>query len=87
MVRTWGVIEREKAPLALLITLREPTQPMVAEAAAAGFFDTPFGRFPRIQIATVSDLIEGKVPKLPPQEIGGGYKRAPREEARPDVLR
>jgi site-specific DNA-methyltransferase (adenine-specific) len=76
-----GVIEREKAPFAVLITLREPTQPMIAEAAAAGFFDTPFGRFPRIQIATVPELMDGKLPKLPPQEIGGGYKRAAREEA------
>jgi site-specific DNA-methyltransferase (adenine-specific) len=76
-----GAMEREKAPFAVLITLREPTKPMLKEAAAAGFFDTPFGRFPRIQIVTVSDLMEGKLPKLPPQEIGGGYKRAPREEA------
>jgi site-specific DNA-methyltransferase (adenine-specific) len=54
---------------------------MIKEAASAGFCDTPFGRFPRIQIATISDLMEGKLPKLPPQEIGGGYKRAAREEA------
>ena len=75
-----GVIEREKAPFAVLITLRNPTQPMVTEAASAGFFDTPFGRFPRIQIVTLSELMNGKLPKLPPQEIGGGYKRAAREE-------
>ena len=53
---------------------------MLKEAASAGFFDTPFGRFPRIQIVTVSDLMDGKLPKLPPQEIGSGFKRAPREE-------
>lgn len=75
-----GVMEREKAPLAVLITLREPTGPMVKEAASAGFFDTPFGRFPRVQIATVANLLEGKLPRLPPQERGGGYKRAEREE-------
>lgn len=68
-----GAMEREKAPFAVLITLREPTKPMMKEAASAGFFDTPFGRFPRIQIATVSELMDGKLPKLPPQEIGGGY--------------
>jgi hypothetical protein len=54
--------------------------PMVKEAAAAGFFDTPFGKFPRLQIATVSDVLAGKLPKLPPQEKGGGYKQAGLEE-------
>jgi hypothetical protein len=33
-----GVIEREEAEIGLLISLREPTQPMRAEAAAAGFY-------------------------------------------------
>lgn len=33
-----GVMEREKSPLAILITLRTPTAPMVKEAASAGFF-------------------------------------------------
>jgi hypothetical protein len=44
---------------------------MVKEAASAGFFKTPFGQFPRIQIVTVEQLLEGKIPKLPPQERGG----------------
>ena len=64
----------------LMMSLREPTAPMVKEAAAAGFFDTPFGKFPRLQIATVSDVLAGKLPKLPPQEKGGGYKQAGLEE-------
>jgi adenine specific DNA methylase Mod len=75
-----GVMEREQAPFALMITLRDPTAPMVKEAAAAGFFDTPFGKFPRLQIATVADTLAGKLPKLPPQEKGAGYKRAGLEE-------
>ena len=74
-----GVVEREKAPLGVLITLREPTGPMKAEAASAGFLETPFGRFQRLQVVTVGDLLDGKLPKLPPQEIGGGYKQAPKE--------
>jgi len=75
-----GVVERERALLGVLITLRKPTGPMKTEAASAGFFDTPFGKFPRIQIATVDDLLEGKLPRLPPQEVGAGYRRAEREE-------
>ena len=75
-----GVMERDEAPFALLMTLRDPTGPMVKEAAAAGFFETPFGKFPKMQIATVSDMLAGKLPKLPPQERGGGYKQAEREK-------
>ena len=75
-----GVMDREKAPLGVLITLRDATGPMKTEAASAGFLETPFGKFPRIQIATVADMLEGKIPRLPPQEIGGGYKLAPKEQ-------
>ena len=45
-----------------------------------GFLTTPFGQFPRLQVVTVGDLLEGKLPKLPPQEVGGGYKQAPKEQ-------
>jgi site-specific DNA-methyltransferase (adenine-specific) len=75
-----GVVEKEKAPIGVLITLREPTAPMIKTAATAGFVDTPFGKFPKIQIATVGDMLDGKLPKLPPQEKGGGYKQAAREK-------
>jgi hypothetical protein len=30
--------------------------------ASAGFFKTPFDQFPRIQIVTVEQLLEGKIP-------------------------
>jgi site-specific DNA-methyltransferase (adenine-specific) len=75
-----GVVERDKAPLGVLITLRDPTGPMKAEAAAAGFLETPFGKFQRLQVVTIGNLLEGKIPKLPPQEIGGGFKQAPQEK-------
>jgi len=75
-----SVIKQKKSPLGILITLREPTGPMVKEAATAEFLDTPFGKFPRLQIVTVADLLDGKLPKLPPQEKGGGYKQAAPEK-------
>ena len=81
-----GVVERDKAPLGVLITLREPTGPMKAEAASAGFLETPFGQFQRLQVVTVGDLLEGKLPKLPPQEVGGGYKQAPKEQTKQEKL-
>jgi site-specific DNA-methyltransferase (adenine-specific) len=81
-----GVMERDNAPLGVMITLREPTGPMVSEAAKAGFLETPFGRFQRMQVVSVATLLDGKLPKLPPQERGGGYKRAEKEQASQEKL-
>jgi hypothetical protein len=50
-----GVIEREKAAIGVLITLREPTKPMLTEAAAAGFYESKElpGHYPRLRILTI----------------------------------
>jgi hypothetical protein len=40
-MRQRGVVEREKAALGVLITMREPTRPMRVEAAAAGLYSSP----------------------------------------------
>lgn len=60
-----GVIEREKAAIGLFVTLAEPTSPMKAEAAKAGFFTVDGERYPRVQILTIEQLLEGKKPDLP----------------------
>lgn len=74
-----GVIERERAEAGILVSLVPPTGPMEAEAAKAGFFDTPFGRFPRIQIMTVEQLLGGAKPKLPPLALEAAFRKAARE--------
>ncbi len=74
-----GVIERERAEAGILVTLAEPTGPMEAEAAKAGFFDTQFGRSPRIQIMTVEHLLAGAKPKLPPLALEAAFRKAARE--------
>jgi hypothetical protein len=62
-----GVIEREDAEMGILVTLTEPTRPMLAEAAAAGYVkQSAHGRLPRIQIVTVADLLSNRRPVLPP---------------------
>jgi site-specific DNA-methyltransferase (adenine-specific) len=55
-----GDMEREKAPIGVLITLEEPTRPMREEAAAAGLYEhSLMGRsYNRIQIVTVKEMIE-----------------------------
>ncbi len=36
-----GVIEREKAEIGVLISVKHPTKPMLKEAAEAGFYQPP----------------------------------------------
>jgi len=58
-----GVLEREKATIGVFITLKEPTKPMIKEALEAGFYEPQFfpgKHFPRVQIFTIEELLEGK---------------------------
>ena len=66
-----GVIEREKAAIGALITLREPTKPMLTEAAAAGFYESKEfpGRYPRLQILTIAELLAGKKLEYPAHRV------------------
>jgi DNA modification methylase len=76
-----GVVERERAAIGLFISLEDPTQPMVAEAASAGFYHSPaYDRdYPRIQLITVKALLDGTRAQLPPSlSAGAAYKSAPR---------
>ncbi len=71
-----GDIEREDAPMGVLITLREPTAEMKREASLAGEYkynDTI--SFPRIQILSIKDWFDGRKPELP-KEIINPFKTA-----------
>ena len=59
---------------------------MTKEVASAGVLDTPFGapatlcgKFARLQIITIGDLIAGKKPAMPPEDPAA-FKRASREQ-------
>jgi site-specific DNA-methyltransferase (adenine-specific) len=76
-----GVLEREQEPLGLFLSLEKPTQPMLTEAANAGFYELHGKKIPKIQIATIGDLLEGKRPLLPGTiDTAAAFKAAPREE-------
>ena len=63
-----GDMEREQAEMGLLVTLEPPSGPMRQEAAAAGFYvpeHFPDRQFPRVQIATVGELLSGRGPDVP----------------------
>ena len=78
-----SVVEREKALTGIFITLKEPTRPMIAEAAAAGFVEVDMGagtqRYPVIQILTVEDMLERYRTLRLPIIDAGGFRKAPRE--------
>ena len=66
-----GVLARDKAAIGVLIILREPTKPMLTEAASAGFYepkDFP-GRYPRLQILTIAELLAGKKIQFPEHRV------------------
>ena len=74
--------ERDKAPIGVLITLEEPTRPMLQEAAAAGFYEPehfPGYQYPRLQILTIKELLEGKEAQYPRMAPPATFKRAQRQ--------
>lgn len=74
-----GVVGRDNAEIGVLITLQEPTVPMRNEAASHGFYNTPWGHHPRVQILTIRELLEGKrIDMPPPSQVNITFKRAPK---------
>jgi site-specific DNA-methyltransferase (adenine-specific) len=71
-----GDIEREDAPMGILITLHEPTSEMKREASLAGEYHySENTSFPKIQILSIKDWFENKTLKLPTDKISP-FKRA-----------
>lgn len=78
-----GVVDRENAEIGVLITMYEPTQPMRGEAASGGFYQSQgWGEnYPRLQILTIEELLDGKGIDMPPiSQVSQTYKRAPRNK-------
>jgi len=73
-----GVLDREKAALGLFISLQEPTRPMREEEASGGFYQSELWQraYPRIQIRTIAQLLDGQDFDLPPRQ--SAYQSAPR---------
>ena len=74
-----GIVEEEKAQMGIFLTLNEPTKDMKTSAAEAGFYHSAgWSRdYPRIQIMTIADLMNGKKPDLPP--VKSTFKQAKRD--------
>jgi len=79
-----GVMDREKAEIGLFVTLAEPSKPMIKEAASAGLYHPalfPKMAFPRIQILTIEELLNGtKRPEYHSMRVDDlTFKEAPKE--------
>ena len=73
-----GTIEREGAAMGIFITLEPPSAEMTREAVAAGFYESRLWnrQYPRLQIATIADLLAGAEIRMPPTH--GTFKAARR---------
>lgn len=77
------VVDREKAALGVFISLAEHTREMVKEAASAGFYETGGKRYPKIQMFTIAQLLDGRKPEVPFGHTEG-FRKAARESSAPE---
>ena len=74
-----GTVEREKAVIGILITMKNPTKPMKTEAVSAGYYTSKYfdRSVPKIQILTVEELLAGESPEY--YRVPTTFKSAPRK--------
>ena len=84
-----GTVEREKAALGLFITLDEPTRDMRTEAVSAGFHHSDLWQrdYPKVQIRTIDELLEGKQFELPmhPSMYQAAQRVRPTQDRQPGL--
>jgi DNA modification methylase len=79
-----GVLDREGAEIGVLLAIEDPTKPMRTEAAAAGFYESPWGKHPRLQMLTVGELLDGRGIDYPPaRQVNVTYRKAPKARDAP----
>jgi len=76
------VRDREKADIALFISLEKPTAGMVKDAAAAGFYTSASKKqFPRVQLLTIDGLLHGQHRAEHPDHMPDlNFKKAQKEK-------
>jgi DNA modification methylase len=81
-----GVLTREKAQIGVFLSFDEPTKPMLREAAEAGFYKSTDGTtYPKLQILTIQQILDGKQPEYPLHRRDATFKKAPRSRPAPAV--
>ena len=62
-----GTVEKNRAVMGVLVTLTPPTKGMMQTANEYGLWEDEFTKatFPKIQIITIAELLEGNLPAMP----------------------
>ena len=78
-----GTIEREDAPIGVIVLARQPTKAMREEAAATGLYRSSWdgSSYPKMQIITGIEIVHGKRINMPSQRGSSDFARAPRERS------
>ena len=76
-----GTVERENAVIGVFMTLELPTQAMLKEALAAGYYESEFWnkQYRKLQILSIRDLLGEDGVDMPPQH--GTHRRAERHKS------
>ena len=83
-----GDMERDAAAVGIFVTLEEPTEPMRQEAIAAGFYEPdalPGNQYPKVQILTIEQLLNGDQPDYPRFAAPQTFRKAPRRRRQQGV--
>jgi len=81
-----GVVERENAAIGVLISLHPSTRAMRREATSADFYtsgELGSKRYPKIQLLTIEEILNGKTIDCPPFAMKRGnvtFKKAPKKK-------
>ena len=74
-----GVLVHEKAEIGVFLTFAEPTKPMKKRAAEAGLYKSTDGTtYPKLQILTIQQILDGRQPEYPLHRRDATFKKAPR---------
>ncbi|MBI1926402.1 restriction endonuclease [Candidatus Poribacteria bacterium] len=71
-----GVVEQQKGVIGILITLEPPTGPMITEAVTAGTFQRFQAKYPKIQLRTIQELLDGHGIEYPQSNRDLTFKKA-----------
>lgn len=72
-----GAMEKHKCQLGIFLTIENATKPMLETVAASGFVEVPGFKYPRVQILTLKEYFQNKMPKLP--SVNVTFKAATRK--------
>jgi site-specific DNA-methyltransferase (adenine-specific) len=85
-----GTVEREGATIGVYVTLEPPSKPMRDEASAAGVYQSKLFLgvlYPKMQIITIKELLEGKMPAYPQMMAPQAFKKAQSKEEKVEQIK